>query len=374
MNNKPLLSIAIPTYNRATFLEKLLNYIAPQAKELDGIVEICISNNGSPDNTKEIVTNFKKKYPDLIKYNENEKNLGVDMNLIKIMEMSEGDFVWLLGDDDIVVDEGIKKVANFIKKYCNKDTGLITLANDLYYIDAETGKKVVYDDAIEKNKTEMFAVSRKDVIGECFPGSVFLSVLIYNNSFLKKILKEEKEIIKKAIGSQFVHTFIYRMMFLKYYDLQALGFNEIIVESELHYYKIYIDDIFKLYYVSLKKLDNLLLSSRYVDDYSRRIITNEKRGLMKGIVIGIMVKKAFGAFRLSSFSGCIKMLLKYATLADTLLFFALFLFFSVTPAFVLRDFYKFLIKTKYKKDWEKIWLNAVMKNSKMSTGSRRLTV
>ena len=374
MADKPLISIAIPTYNRATFLENLLSNIAPQAKELEGIVQICISNNGSSDNTQEVVVNFQKKYPGLISYHKNEKNLGVDVNLLKIMEMSEGDFVWLLGDDDMIIGNGIKKVINFIKNYRNKDTGLVILANSLYFIDNKTGKKIIYDHALEKNKTKMYEISRNDVIGECFSSSVFLSVLLFNNNFLKKVLEEEKIIIQKAKGRGFVHTFLYRLMFLKYPNLEALRFNEIIVESDLHYYKFYIEDIFQLYYISSKELDNLLLCSGYMDDYHREVIIGKKKKAKKDIIIGMGIKKAFKSFNYLSFWGCIKMFFEHATFIDALLFSFFFIIFSITPSVILRNFYKIFIKIKLKKEWQKFWLATIMKNSKMSMGSRRIVV
>lgn len=372
MENKILISIAIPTYNRAIFLENLLNHIAPQAKESEGMVEICISNNGSSDNTREVVTNFQKKYPGLINYNENEKNLGYDINLLKVMEMAQGDFVWTFGDDDMIISNGIKKVINFIKNYCNKDTGLIILANGLYFIDNKIGKKIIYDHAIEKNKTKVYKVNRKDIVGECFPSSVFLSIVLFNNNFLKKILKQEKIIIEKAKERGFIHTFLYRLMFLKCPNLEALRFNEIIIETDLHYYKFYIEDIFQLYYIASAELDDLLLSSKYMDDYYRKMIVNKKKRARKDIIIGMGVKKAFKAFNYSSFLGCLKMFFQHTILMDALLFSFFFIIFSIIPSVVLRNLYKIFIKIKLKKEWQKFWLAAVMKNSEMSKGSRRL--
>lgn len=372
MENKILISIAIPTYNRATFLENLLNHIAPKAEESEGLVQICISNNGSSDNTREVVTNFQKKYPGLISYNENKKNLGYDINALKAMEMTQGDFVWLFGDDDMIISSGIRKVIDFIKNYCNKDTGLIILANGLYFIDDKIGKKIIYDHALEKNKTKTCKVDRKDIIGECFPSSVFLSVVLFNNNFLKQMLKQEEIIIEKAKKRCFIHTFLYRLMFLKYPNLEALKFNEIIVETDVHYYKFYVEDIFKLYYIGSTELDNLLLSSEYIDDYYRKIIVNKKKRARKDIIIGMGVKKAFKAFNYSSFSGCFKMFFQHATLMDALLFSFFFMIFSIIPSVVLRNLYKIFIRIRLKKEWKIFWLAVVMKNSEMSKGSRRL--
>ena len=141
MSNKPVLSIAIPTYNRVSFLEKLLDNILPQAQKANGTVEVCISNNGSSDNTREIVKFFQNKYPGIIKYNENKENLGINRNILKIMDMAEGDFVWLLGDDDIVVNNGVERVITFIQNFCKVNIGLITLGHEAYFFDSKTQKK-----------------------------------------------------------------------------------------------------------------------------------------------------------------------------------------------------------------------------------------
>ena len=152
LKNKIFLSIAIPTYNRANFLENLLNTIMPQAEKFKGLVQICISNNDSTDNTREIVAKFKEKYPGFIKYNENKKNLGGDKNVLKVIEMCDGDFVWTFGDDDSIIDNGLKTVINFIKNNFREDIGLIVLRVKLYLPDKLTGKKIIYHDTLDRNK------------------------------------------------------------------------------------------------------------------------------------------------------------------------------------------------------------------------------
>ena len=83
MDSKVFLSIAVLTYNRAGSLEKLLNNILPQVKTSKEKVQVCISNNGSEDSTREVTLGFKKKYPDLIRYNENKENLKLSSFLNK---------------------------------------------------------------------------------------------------------------------------------------------------------------------------------------------------------------------------------------------------------------------------------------------------
>jgi glycosyltransferase involved in cell wall biosynthesis len=369
--NKILLSIVIPTYNRAIFLENLLACIIPQTEKVRGEIEICISNNCSTDNTREIVANFQKKYPGLINYNENKKNLGFDRNVLLVMEMARGDFVWLLGDDDMIVDDGIKETVGFINNHCNKNTGLIALAhNELCFVNGKTNEKVFYYSTVENEKPKMYEISRKDVIGQRFPDYTFISVLLFNNNFLKKILKEEREIIEKAVGNGYVQTFLYQLMFLKYPNLEAARFNEKIIDVDLHYYKFYIEDKFTAHYAAQRKLNNLLLSSKYMKDDYRQMLISNNRKMIKGVIIEMGLMKSFKTFNYSSFWDCIKMFFRQAAFTDGLLFSTIFIFFFITPSYVLKNLFKILIKARHK-EWQKIWFNVNMTYSKMPKGERR---
>lgn len=373
MEQKFLLSIAIPTYNRSVFLQNLLNNIVPQIINLNGLVQICISNNCSTDNTEQIIMDFSQKYPGLIKYYKQEKNFGAHVNFWKVLEISDGNFVWLLGDDDEVAPEGIKKVINGILHHCNQDTGLIVVACESYFIDEKTGKKTIYSNTIQENKPKVYVMDRKDIIGQSFPAAVFISILLFNNHFLKKILQEEKELVDQAIkAKEYIHTFLYRLMFLKYKNLQALYFNEVLIYDEAHLYKFYVEDVFQLHHVTWMKLCDILLSSKYINDNDKNIIINDKKRTTKMVIMEMAMMKCFKSFNYTSFLGCIKIFFKEAPLNLALLFSAFFIIFSIIPGFILRNLYKFFVIIKHKENWKKIWLYVVVKNYKMSRGSRRL--
>ncbi len=154
--SQKLLSICIPTYNRADCLKRLLHNIIPQALEFKDKIEVCISNNASPDNTKKIVMIFKEKYPDLIKYNENKKNLGPDRNILKVVSMAEGEFIWTSSDDDLIVKNGLKEVIEFLRENKNKEVGGMVIKFSSYTIDARTGKRMKYQFSVDKDKPEMY--------------------------------------------------------------------------------------------------------------------------------------------------------------------------------------------------------------------------
>ena len=107
---KPLLSICIPTYNRSIYLNKALDSIFSQIntdEEIKNLVEVVISDNASTDDTNTIV----KKYIESgnkITYTRNEKNVGFDLNVLNVVTCASGDYCWYLGDDDMIVEGGIK--------------------------------------------------------------------------------------------------------------------------------------------------------------------------------------------------------------------------------------------------------------------------
>jgi hypothetical protein len=205
-----------------------------------------------------------------------------------------------------------------------------------------------------------------------YPVNTFISVLLFNNLFLKKILKEENPIIEEAIKAKdYLFAFIYQLMFLKYSNLEALKLNEIIIGEDLHYYKFYVEDKFGLHYAARRKLTDLLLSSKYINHSFAEMATDEVKGLAKNFIIEMGVMKSFKAFNYLSFLGCIRMFFQNSTIQNALLFSIFFAVFNVTPSIILRNLYKFFIRVRHK-EWQKVWFGIVMAYAEMSKGNRRL--
>jgi glycosyltransferase involved in cell wall biosynthesis len=114
--NQILLSIGIPTYNRAGFLRSALLSLGPQVKEFENEVELIVSNNNSSDDTEEVVKWAQKFWP--IRYHRNLENIGGNKNIVLIpSKLTKGRFSWVIGDDDFVRPLAVKKILEMIKKY-----------------------------------------------------------------------------------------------------------------------------------------------------------------------------------------------------------------------------------------------------------------
>lgn len=109
---KSRLSICIPTYNREPFLKVLLDSIISQANP--DKVQIAISDNASSDQTKELVESVRRSYPNIV-YFRWQENMGADRNYLKAVEISNGDYCWLMGSDDLIPPGAIKNMLSSLR-------------------------------------------------------------------------------------------------------------------------------------------------------------------------------------------------------------------------------------------------------------------
>ena len=103
---RPLLTIAIPTYNRAIFLRELLEQLLPQIAEARSAghgdeVELLISDNASTDDTP-AVTAWAESTGVPMRVVRQPENIGSDRNFVFCFQEARGKYFWLFGDDDIL--------------------------------------------------------------------------------------------------------------------------------------------------------------------------------------------------------------------------------------------------------------------------------
>ncbi|WGL60829.1 glycosyltransferase family 2 protein [Pigmentibacter sp. JX0631] len=124
---KPILTIAIPTFNRCFYLSEILKDLIPQCETVDPqneFIEILISNNSSTDDTNAFLQN---SYINLsrLTYYINSNNIGGINNIFYCTLRSSGTYVWILGDDELIFPNSILLVLNELK--VKSDTGLFIL-------------------------------------------------------------------------------------------------------------------------------------------------------------------------------------------------------------------------------------------------------
>ena len=117
--NNILLSITIPTVNRSKELEENLLELLPQLCGRDD-VEICICDNACEDNTENIVRELLNRYNCKSTYKRYEKRVPGRENFKRAVNLTSGEYVLLMGDDDILAPYFVSVIIDFLNETNNK--------------------------------------------------------------------------------------------------------------------------------------------------------------------------------------------------------------------------------------------------------------
>jgi len=93
-----LLSICIPTYNRAEYLQKTIESIVTQSAWNTGNTEIVISDNASTDSTSAVIAGYEKRYPGLIRSIRQDPAIDPHDNFEAAMRLGHGEYLKLNND------------------------------------------------------------------------------------------------------------------------------------------------------------------------------------------------------------------------------------------------------------------------------------
>lgn len=135
----PILSICVPTFNRHESLKLLIDTIYNQIK-FNSKVELVVSDNNSNDNTQNIL----KKYSEIenIRIYKNNSNIGAVGNILKLTQvLAKGDYVWVIGDDDLLIPGAIDKLVKLIEN--NRHIGYF-FVNHIY--ESSKNRESIYNE------------------------------------------------------------------------------------------------------------------------------------------------------------------------------------------------------------------------------------
>lgn len=127
---RPLLSVCITTYKRADWLDLNIENFIKIAKHLGHQVELVVCDNASPDLVADIFSKYQGHKQ--ISVYHNTGNIGMLGNLPQTVSLARGEYIWLIGDDDIIHKGSLEKVIDIIQ---SKEPDLINMnyahTNDL---------------------------------------------------------------------------------------------------------------------------------------------------------------------------------------------------------------------------------------------------
>ena len=112
----PLISICVPSYNRAQFLRPLIDSILFQ-NFADYEILICEDNSPERESIVSIVEEYKKNGCESIRLILNGENLGYDGNIRKLAREAAGNYLFYLGNDDLLNEGALNALAEAINHH-----------------------------------------------------------------------------------------------------------------------------------------------------------------------------------------------------------------------------------------------------------------
>jgi glycosyltransferase involved in cell wall biosynthesis len=207
MAQEKLLSICIPTYNRAKALDRLLENLESEIADVSDFIEICVSDNGSNDGTQEILKKWGAMLP--LALRRSEKNRGYDINALEVTKMASGKFLWHMGDDDLVVAGSVKRLVEDIRSIGDKNVGVI-------YLNASLRNKWVVNFNFDR-----FGIYPKDGIPAPLNVSFGGSICLRRDSAIK-VIKEKIEIVDGKLNKKNFDTFAFNDFIHTYLFMECL--------------------------------------------------------------------------------------------------------------------------------------------------------
>ena len=114
ITDRELITVIMATYNGSDYIKDQLESIYEQSVEIG---QVIISDDGSEDNTVEIVQTFieEHKLQDTWRISINQTNMGPAANFIKMCKEAKGDYIFFSDQDDIWMPEKVESMVNIIK-------------------------------------------------------------------------------------------------------------------------------------------------------------------------------------------------------------------------------------------------------------------
>ena len=179
--NHPLLTIAVPTYNRSAALGTLLGVLLPQLDDLPS-VELLVSDNASTDDTEGIMRDLVAQGAP-VRYIRQPENLGSDRNFVECFEHARGTFFWLCGDDDVICPGALNKLLPHLRP---EETDLVYVAS--YSFTGDYAAERVEDPLGRRFQTFHDAREFARVVNIMF---TFISGLVVNRDRMLKLFGRE---------------------------------------------------------------------------------------------------------------------------------------------------------------------------------------
>lgn len=179
-NHPPVVSICVPTFNRARYLDNLLAELAICIGELGYSYELLIGDNASEDDTRAVVRRHEGQLA--IRYFRRPENLGSNHNVSQLFRAARGRYLVYLADDDLLIAGALGRHIAYLEAH--PDVGAVFapwhLHDRVTGVDFDQFYSVDGDTRIEaRDQSSLFALLVK--------GHIFPEIYVARTSLVRQV-------------------------------------------------------------------------------------------------------------------------------------------------------------------------------------------
>lgn len=118
MRKKSIITIAIPAYKRPKELDECIGSIVNQKEfVMNNNLKILVIDDSPGHEGRKIMKRYVRMYPQRIRYISNKKNLGFELNILKLIKEIKKDYIFFVTDDDKLRENSLKEILDVINKF-----------------------------------------------------------------------------------------------------------------------------------------------------------------------------------------------------------------------------------------------------------------
>ena len=215
----PKLSLCMTTYNRAPLLKQALDAVLTQITAADAsLLEVVILDNASIDNTTEVVEMAKGQVPHIpLRYLRHPENIGMDRNFMEAIRAAQGEYVFLLSDDDFLLPGAVSTLLSLIQTYPDFDGFSLNVRGFLHSPDEESPAWIkLTQDQVVTEPTEALRLMNATV--------GYMSILAFKKSLIEDRLQAGH--YQDKVGTCFLESYVFL-------DAMASGHGVVITAQPL---------------------------------------------------------------------------------------------------------------------------------------------
>lgn len=253
------ISVIIPMYNASKFIKRNLDLLK---KQTFNNFEVILINDGSTDNTEEIVKEYQLDCRFKYYYQSNRgvssaRNFGIDK--------SQGDFIVFIDADDYVGPEYLKELYEGIKNY------------DFVF----SGYKIVRENEVEQKSISDYSVVDNQKIIQLINKDSSIFSFPWGRIFKKSII--DKNLIRFDNSIKYGEDLIFNIEY-------ALNIESALILKNYDYYYVQTDESASGLLNSKRKMDNLLTNIEAISE-TYKILNNSEKNF--DIVLDYLANRLF---------------------------------------------------------------------------------